>query len=68
MSDVMTGRLPVHGHGGTTLLKHWRGGPRTLHGFYSNGFPNLFHLGSLQNATSAAPDSSNRPRTPSRRG
>jgi cation diffusion facilitator CzcD-associated flavoprotein CzcO len=52
MSDVMTGRLPVYGRGGTTLLEHWRGGPRTLHGFYSNGFPNLFHLGSLQNASS----------------
>ncbi|MCO1581641.1 NAD(P)/FAD-dependent oxidoreductase [Crossiella sp. SN42] len=52
MSDVLTGRLPVHGRGGNTLLEHWRSGPRTLHGFYSHGFPNLFHLGALQNAPS----------------
>ncbi|GHH79650.1 monooxygenase [Streptomyces sulfonofaciens] len=42
--------LPVTGRGGRTLADAWRNGPRTLHGFYSHGFPNLFHLGSLQNA------------------
>jgi cation diffusion facilitator CzcD-associated flavoprotein CzcO len=52
MSDLMTGRLPVYGHGGTSLLEHWRHGPRTLHGFYSHGFPNLFILGPVQNAAS----------------
>ncbi|MCR3722216.1 MULTISPECIES: flavin-containing monooxygenase [Prauserella salsuginis group] len=53
MSDVMTGRLPVYGRDGTNLLQSWAvAGPRTLHGFTSNGFPNLFHLGSLQNAPS----------------
>ncbi|MCP2255445.1 putative flavoprotein CzcO associated with the cation diffusion facilitator CzcD [Prauserella aidingensis] len=53
MSDVMTGRLPVYGRDGTNLLQSWAvTGPRTLHGFASNGFPNLFHLGSLQNAPS----------------
>ncbi|GLY88872.1 flavin-containing monooxygenase [Actinoallomurus iriomotensis] len=52
-SDVLTGRLPVYGRGGVGLLESWRTtGRRTLHGFYSNGFPNLFHLGSLQNAPS----------------
>ncbi|TDC91495.1 NAD(P)/FAD-dependent oxidoreductase [Saccharopolyspora aridisoli] len=52
-SDVMTGRLPVHGRNGTRLLDAWReNGVRTLHGFCSNGFPNLFHLGALQNAPS----------------
>ncbi|MDI2030120.1 NAD(P)/FAD-dependent oxidoreductase [Saccharopolyspora sp. TS4A08] len=52
-SDVMTGRLPVHGRDGTRLLDVWRDrGVRTLHGFTSNGFPNLFHLGPLQNAPS----------------
>jgi cation diffusion facilitator CzcD-associated flavoprotein CzcO len=51
-SGVLSGRLPVHGRDGVPLLAHWRGGPKTLHGFYSNGFPNLFLLGSLQNATS----------------
>lgn len=52
-SDVMTGRLPVYGRDGVGLLESWSSaGPRTLHGFYSNGFPNLFQLGSLQNAPS----------------
>ncbi|MFI5938200.1 flavin-containing monooxygenase [Actinoplanes sp. NPDC051494] len=52
VSGVVSGRLPVHGRGGQTLLESWSKGPRTLHGFYSHGFPNLFHLGSLQNAAS----------------
>ncbi|WP_320775991.1 NAD(P)/FAD-dependent oxidoreductase [Streptomyces sp. CRN 30] len=52
-SGVLSGRLPVHGRGGTQLLHAWaRGGPRTLHGFTSNGFPNLIQMGSLQNASS----------------
>jgi hypothetical protein len=34
------------------LLGAWSQGLRTLHGFYSHGFPNLFHLGTLQNANS----------------
>ncbi|GAA4616205.1 flavin-containing monooxygenase [Saccharopolyspora hordei] len=52
-SDVMTGRLPVRGRDGVELLESWReGGVRTLHGFCTHGFPNLFHLGSLQNAPS----------------
>ena len=52
MSGVLSGLLPVHGRGGAPLLEAWRYGPKTLHGFYSNGFPNLFHLGPLQNASS----------------
>ncbi|MHA6804088.1 flavin-containing monooxygenase [Salinifilum ghardaiensis] len=52
-SDVLTGRLPVRGRDGVSLLESWRAtGTRTLHGFCSNGFPNLFHLGPLQNAPS----------------
>lgn len=51
-SGVVSGALPVYGRDGTQLLESWSGGPRTLHGFYSHGFPNLFHLGSLQNANS----------------
>ncbi|WP_433788440.1 flavin-containing monooxygenase [Actinoplanes sp. CA-252034] len=50
ISGVLSGTLPVTGRGGMPLLGHWRNGPRTLHGFYSHGFPNLFHLGALQNA------------------
>ncbi|WP_433868910.1 flavin-containing monooxygenase [Saccharopolyspora sp. CA-218241] len=52
-SDVVTGRLPILGRDGEGLLEKWfSNGVRTLHGFYSNGFPNLFHLGSTQNAPS----------------
>jgi len=52
VSGVKSGTLPVRGRGGRTLLEAWARGPRTLHGFYSHGFPNLFHLGALQNANS----------------
>ncbi|MGV4885965.1 flavin-containing monooxygenase [Streptomyces viridosporus] len=53
VSGVHSGRLPVRGRGGTLLLEAWaRHGVRTLHGFTSNGFPNLIQMGSLQNASS----------------
>jgi cation diffusion facilitator CzcD-associated flavoprotein CzcO len=53
VSGVLSGTLPVRGRGGRALLEEWGSrGPRTLHGFYGPGFPNLFHLGPLQNATS----------------
>ncbi|MEW2071760.1 NAD(P)/FAD-dependent oxidoreductase [Streptomyces sp. NPDC007346] len=52
-SGILSGKLPVHGRGGTRLLDRWaRQGPRTLHGFTSNGFPNLVQMGTLQNASS----------------
>jgi cyclohexanone monooxygenase len=35
----------VYGRGGQTLTEHWAGGLKTLHGFYSAGFPNCFHMG-----------------------
>ncbi|MFJ4295634.1 flavin-containing monooxygenase [Curtobacterium sp. NPDC089689] len=50
ISGVRSGAMPVHGRDGQTLLESWAHGPHTLHGFISSGFPNLFHLGSLQNA------------------
>ncbi|ASN20048.1 flavin-containing monooxygenase [Arthrobacter sp. YN] len=52
VSGVLSGTLPVYGRNQRSLLEAWEQGPRTLHGFYSNGFPNLFHLGALQNANS----------------
>ncbi|OON81678.1 flavin-containing monooxygenase [Streptomyces tsukubensis] len=53
VSGVQSGKLPVHGRGGTQLLHAWaQRGPRTLHGFTSNGFPNLIRMGSLHNASS----------------
>ncbi len=35
----------MRGRGGVDLPTAWRQGPRTLHGFTSNGFPNLIQLG-----------------------
>ncbi|MCQ4208033.1 flavin-containing monooxygenase, partial [Streptomyces longispororuber] len=53
VSGVTSGRLPVTGRDGVPLLHAWaRGGPRTVHGFTSHGFPNLIRMGSLQNASS----------------
>ncbi|WP_461172744.1 NAD(P)/FAD-dependent oxidoreductase [Arthrobacter sp. Z1-9] len=52
VSGVISGTLPVYGCDGIPLLDAWSQGPRTLHGFYSHGFPNLFHLGAIQNANS----------------
>ncbi|MEU1487767.1 NAD(P)/FAD-dependent oxidoreductase [Streptomyces sp. NPDC005752] len=51
ISGVMSGKLPVYGRGGVSLLESWAEGPKTLHGFYSHGFPNFFQLGPLQNAS-----------------
>ncbi|MFC4563391.1 flavin-containing monooxygenase [Nocardiopsis mangrovi] len=52
ISGILSGRLPVYGRGGVHLFEAWADGPRTLHGFSSHGFPNLFQLGPLQNASS----------------
>ncbi|NUL46228.1 NAD(P)/FAD-dependent oxidoreductase [Cellulosimicrobium funkei] len=52
VSGVVSGSLPVHGRDGVPLLHAWSRGPRTLHGFYSHSFPNLFQLGAMQNANS----------------
>lgn len=38
-------QFEVHGRDGANLGKHWENGPQTLHGFYSAGFPNCFHMG-----------------------
>ncbi|MFE3826880.1 flavin-containing monooxygenase [Streptomyces sp. NPDC059092] len=52
-SGIHSGKLPVHGRDGTQLLHAFaRQGPRSVHGFTSNGFPNLIQMGSLQNASS----------------
>ncbi|MDN3270938.1 NAD(P)/FAD-dependent oxidoreductase [Streptomyces sp. MA15] len=53
VSGILSGRLPVHGRGGARLQDAWAArGPRTLHGFTSNGFPNLIQLGGVQSAPS----------------
>ncbi|HWA59764.1 MAG TPA: NAD(P)/FAD-dependent oxidoreductase, partial [Caulobacteraceae bacterium] len=40
----------ITGRGGRTLTEHWKDGIKSLHGFYSAGFPNCFHMGVTQNA------------------
>ncbi|CAL9613786.1 Baeyer-Villiger monooxygenase [Streptomyces sp. enrichment culture] len=53
VSGIHSGRLPVHGRGGIRLQEAWaEEGPRTLHGFTCNGFPNLIQLGGVQSASS----------------
>ncbi len=43
----------IYGRGGVSLTEHWANGLKTLHGFYSHGFPNCFHMGLTQNAITA---------------
>jgi cation diffusion facilitator CzcD-associated flavoprotein CzcO len=43
----------VYGRGGRSLTDYWADGMKTLHGFYSAGFPNCFHMGITQNALTA---------------
>jgi cation diffusion facilitator CzcD-associated flavoprotein CzcO len=38
----------VFGHNGGSLTDYWADGMKTYHGFYSHGFPNLFHMGLTQ--------------------
>lgn len=45
---------PILGRGGVSLAEEWGKGMRTLHGFYSAGFPNLFHMGGSQNGLAFA--------------
>jgi cation diffusion facilitator CzcD-associated flavoprotein CzcO len=45
---------PIYGRGGVSLTEAWQNGMRTLHGFYSSGFPNLFHMGASQNGLAFA--------------
>jgi cation diffusion facilitator CzcD-associated flavoprotein CzcO len=43
----------VYGRGGKSLTEHWADGVKTLHGVYSSGLPNCFHMGIVQNAITA---------------
>jgi hypothetical protein len=40
--------IEVYGRDGRSLSDYWAKGPRTFHGFYTAGFPNLFHMGVIQ--------------------
>jgi cation diffusion facilitator CzcD-associated flavoprotein CzcO len=43
----------IYGRDGKTLTDYWSDGLKTLHGFYSSGFPNCFHMGITQNGLTA---------------
>jgi cation diffusion facilitator CzcD-associated flavoprotein CzcO len=43
----------VIGRNRVTLSEKWAGGPSTLHGFLSNGFPNCFFMGLIQGGFTA---------------
>ncbi|RNL62738.1 NAD(P)/FAD-dependent oxidoreductase [Nocardioides marmoriginsengisoli] len=45
-----TAGADIRGVNGEQLTDHFADGPRTFHGFYVHGFPNLFLLGSGNNA------------------
>ncbi|MSP43246.1 MAG: NAD(P)/FAD-dependent oxidoreductase [Alphaproteobacteria bacterium] len=43
----------IVGRGSVTLSEKWAEGPRTYHGFFSNGFPNCFFMGMIQTGATA---------------
>ncbi|MGO9936008.1 MAG: flavin-containing monooxygenase [Steroidobacteraceae bacterium] len=43
----------VDGRGGKSLYDHWSGGPKTLHGVMTHGFPNQFYVGYIQGGLNA---------------
>ena len=51
VATANAGGFSVVGRGGTTLSDKWAGGTRTLHGIYMNGFPNLFIIGGIAQAS-----------------
>src|SRR5260370_31853327 len=44
----------IYGRGGKTLTEYWADGMKTLHGFYSSGFPNCCHMAITQNSITAS--------------
>ncbi|WP_217575689.1 NAD(P)/FAD-dependent oxidoreductase [Streptomyces sp. GbtcB7] len=50
---VDAGRFPVAGRGGEMLSDKWADGIRSLHGILTAGFPNLFVVGGIPQATHA---------------
>jgi len=44
----------IQGRNGLSLYDHWRGGPLTLHGTSTHGFPNQFYIGYIQGGTNAS--------------
>jgi cyclohexanone monooxygenase len=50
VGDLFAQRIgfDIVGRSGTSLTESWATGPRTLHGFLANGFPNLFFVSHVQ--------------------
>ena len=44
----------IRGRGGVSIYDHWRGGPLTLHGTMTHGFPNQFYIGYIQGGVNAS--------------
>ncbi len=44
----------IVGRGGVSIYDHWRGGPKTLHGTMTHGFPNQFFIGYIQGGANAS--------------
>jgi cation diffusion facilitator CzcD-associated flavoprotein CzcO len=42
----------IYGRDAQSLWECWKDGLQTFHGFYTHGFPNLFHMGVTQNGAS----------------
>ena len=47
------GGFSIHGRGGLSLDEKWADGPRTLHGFLTRDFPNLFIISQMQGGAAA---------------
>jgi cyclohexanone monooxygenase len=41
----------IYGRGAKSLTDYWSNGMRTLHGFFSHGFPDCFHMGRCRTAS-----------------
>ncbi|WP_199435264.1 flavin-containing monooxygenase [Qaidamihabitans albus] len=50
VSPGRAGGFTVRGRNGATLEERWKGAVRSVHGIYSNQFPNLFIVGGLRQA------------------
>src|ERR1019366_7772756 len=44
----------IRGRGGVSIYDHWRGGPLTMHGTMTHGFPNQFYIGYIQGGVNAS--------------
>ncbi len=45
--------MELYGRGGISLTEHWADGVKTMHGFFTRGFPNCFIISLMQSAMTA---------------